>query len=858
MTGGHPRYVLLAVLALPAVPGLGCGGGAKKCAPAYCKCPDGHGSLRECDTAGKLGPCMCSQADGSAVDGAGGSGDRIAEAAADKADVASEPAPDVGSETGVEPLDAPVDAPVDAPPDIEPDLPIDAPVDPPPVDPPVDAPPDLPPDLPVDPPPVDAPPDLPPDLPVDAAAEVDDGVTEAGDAPDGGDGSAGDAGDGGDAGEAGDGADAADASDAPEAGPEAPIAVWTERTVCPLGPSWPPPRHFYRLAFDEDRGRAILFGGTDSSAYFADVWEWNGAASVWTDRTPCAAGGPQPAPRANPGVAFDLDRGKLVVFGGEISGAPVAAAPELWEWDSGDGTWSDRTPVMLPPEWPTERISTVMTYDVARKKVVMFGGRTYDGSYMKLRDLWEWDGLAGTWTNRTPLPIPSAWPAARAGAGLAYDPDRSVAILYGGTSPSGTDLWEWDGGAGMWTDRTPAMLPAVWPPSRSDLAFTYDSGRMRALLSGGLGTTVALNDTWEWNGTDGTWEDRTDASSPPLAGHALAYDPGAGKAVTLRGSEALPVQSSDTWEWDGTAATWSDATPAARPLEQPLERWGFGAVYDEGRSALLVFGGYARGRSTLEWDPVTRIWSDRTPAAIPVSWPTARYGVAMVYDATVERVFMFGGREYDSNLPLDELWEWNGAAGTWTDRTPVSPPAAWPEARDFAAMSFEPVRGKALLFGGGDDSTRMNDAWELTGSAYTWADWTASPLPASWPGKRYRATLAYAGGGKMLLVGGNPDGTTWLRDDTTGAWTKPAGGPTVTFGAAAYHAARDRAVVWSGPSYEFAGATSSWALLPAAVSPATRTRHVLVHDSGRSRSIMFGGLIDDSGYTDDLWELEIK
>jgi hypothetical protein len=43
-------------------------------------------------------------------------------------------------------------------------------------------------------------------------------------------------------------------------------------------------------------------------------------------------------------LAFDSDRGKAVLFGG---------SRELWEWDSRTTIWKNRTPSPLPTTWPT-------------------------------------------------------------------------------------------------------------------------------------------------------------------------------------------------------------------------------------------------------------------------------------------------------------------------------------------------------------------------------------------------------------------------------------------------------------------------------------------------------------------------
>jgi hypothetical protein len=57
-----------------------------------------------------------------------------------------------------------------------------------------------------------------------------------------------------------------------------------------------------------------------------------------------------------------------------------------------------------------------MAYDSQRGKVVVFGG--YDGLGVYAADTWEWDGNTGIWTNRTPS-NPTQTPSVRGGHAMA-------------------------------------------------------------------------------------------------------------------------------------------------------------------------------------------------------------------------------------------------------------------------------------------------------------------------------------------------------------------------------------------------------------------------------------------------------
>ncbi len=73
-----------------------------------------------------------------------------------------------------------------------------------------------------------------------------------------------------------------------------------------------------------------------------------------------------------------------------------------------------------------------MAYDVARQRVLLFGGLgNGSNSYS---DSWEWDG--SNWTQRTPTNSPSA----RGGHAMAYDFARECVLVFGGDDAF-DDMW---------------------------------------------------------------------------------------------------------------------------------------------------------------------------------------------------------------------------------------------------------------------------------------------------------------------------------------------------------------------------------------------------------------------------------
>ncbi len=267
------------------------------------------------------------------------------------------------------------------------------------------------------------------------------------------------------------------------------------------------------LAYDAGRDRMVLTGGWDGTNNLADVWEFDGTA--WLPRT--AAGGP--GPHSSHALAYDAGRQRVLLFGGWDG---VRILGETWEWDGAASTWTQRTPAVVP----AARYGHQLAYDSARQRVVMFGG--YCGTGCVLADTWEWDGAAGTWTQRSP----AISPPGRYSFGMCFDEPRQRVLLFGGRllSARSNDTWEWDGGAGTWSQLTPA---GVLPPPRSTHDIVFDTARHRVVLFGGF-TSAWVNDTWEWDGIG--WQQRTPAGAPSGRGfYGFAYDSTRGRSVIYGG-----------------------------------------------------------------------------------------------------------------------------------------------------------------------------------------------------------------------------------------------------------------------------------------------------------------------------------
>lgn len=446
-------------------------------------------------------------------------------------------------------------------------------------------------------------------------------------------------------------------------------AAWREITA----PGRPPGRTSPALAYDIGRRVTVLFGGhafvdgacgTQGSTRCSDTWERG--AGGWSEPRLAVS----PSPRSAHAVAYDAARDVTVLFGGRDANEVLG---DTWEWD-GMG-WTERSPAVGPPA----RENHALAYDLARGVTVLFGGRgAQDGACGTVddpacSDTWEWDG--SSWS---PIATSTA-PPPRHDHAMAYDASRGVAVVFGGIGvssgscgASGTfrcaDTWTWDGAA--WRD----MSPLVSPVARVRHAMAYDADRGVVVLFGGTDISVRnacgrpggskCFDTWEWDGA--AWTEALPPDSPPAReSHGLAHDPLRGVLVLHGGNvgsldgacgSAAGVFCADTWTWDGV--TWRELSPALLPPA----RSGVELAYDVARSATLSVGGVADpgGRISAVWRlPSDAAEAPRHEAAGAFFVPAGASG-ASVRSITVRWTAGGSGVPGGSQQTGAELVVWDG------------------------------------------------------------------------------------------------------------------------------------------------------------------------------------------------------
>jgi cysteine-rich repeat protein len=349
------------------------------------------------------------------------------------------------------------------------------------------------------------------------------------------------------------------------------------------------------------------------------------------------------------------------------------------------------------------------TFDMGERSTA--GGRGFWASFALLAIL-----ASRAWSSLFPCEhwadvLPDVHPEPRYGAGMVWDGDRHVAILFGGAGPQDAfgaqpvynDVWEFQPMDGTWS-KVDVSGPS--PPARFHHGMAYDSARKRVVVFGGQYTAAGnvvdfFRDTWEYDPAARTWASLLQSPPSDRAGAALAYDAVRHRTVLFGGFNHGPHYFDTTWEWDGTA--WTQAAPAHFPAARAFHAM----AWDAALGKVVLYGGVAdtdQQFKVLYDDTWTWDGSDWTQLATA---PLGCDGHAMAYDATRQQLLVFGG--CGDNTLGDETFLLESPYAAWQLVRRNEAPA-----RTLGAMVVSNA-GEAILFGGRAGATILGDTWVLKG-----------------------------------------------------------------------------------------------------------------------------------------------
>jgi hypothetical protein len=587
---------------------------------------------------------------------------------------------------------------------------------------------------------------------------------------------------------------------------------WTELTGTGRKPT---ARSGAVMVYDSKRAKFVLFGGRAGGGFnYQDTWELDPATALWTDVT---SAGVQPPARSQAGMVYQASTGKILLFGGGRSdtssndvAAVMASAGDTWELDPATHVWSALKPALAP----SARHDLGLVWDSNRNKAVLFGGVQVDipgVPGIPKQDTWEWDPATAEWQERTGA---GSKPASRYGHAMAFDASRGKVVMLGGlvidSGVNAADLWEWTSTTGAWTRRmTGAETPMPAPRRYASLFFDEARARLELLVGAasfpqvGPDAIAASAEVWELDPSKPAFTDRTVVIDGPgvRTSPCMAYNPSTDKVYLFGGYHEITGEMfDDLWAWDGK--TWSRIAADKRPPA----RFGAAMAFDPARRSLILFGGgdndaTLSGRNdTWEWNPSSG-WTRLSPATSPAPL----IGPGMVTDSTRNKILLFGGSDYGNWVVEDptrnEVWEWDGALSSWTNRTPASPNQT-PQSRNAPPLAYDSGRQKLFLYDGGT-SLGIGGYWEWdplsagwmshdTGDARSWAYATAVVYDSI----RRRAVLLAQGPNADPA---KPENQTWELDSNSQTlYVRSVASP--GSGVMAFDSARGVVVLFGGPT----------------------------------------------------------
>ncbi len=199
------------------------------------------------------------------------------------------------------------------------------------------------------------------------------------------------------------------------------------------------------MVYDAESDRVVLFGGRVGDILPGGViddvvddetWTYDFNSNTWMKMEPET----RPSPRTEPGMAYDAESDRVIVFGG------VPQNDDTWAYDLNTNTWT----LMEPAARPVPGHAIAMAYDAESDRVILFGAHIVPFSPIFSDETWAYDFNTNTWTKMEP-PTKAL---ARTGNAQAYDSESDRVVMFGGDTLPGRsgETWTYDFNTNTWTD----------------------------------------------------------------------------------------------------------------------------------------------------------------------------------------------------------------------------------------------------------------------------------------------------------------------------------------------------------------------------------------------------------------------
>jgi hypothetical protein len=331
----------------------------------------------------------------------------------------------------------------------------------------------------------------------------------------------------------------------------------------------------------------------------------------WTKE---ASAEPSPSLRSGQALVYDESGGRVIMFGGYYQASPDVEAVDLgdtWAYDSATGTWAELRPAGANP---SARFGHAMVYDSDTGTLLMFGGRNgateSAASGRGLSDLWEYEPVAGTWTELLPSgDRPPGWEH----QAMVYDSRNQRLLLLGTRKEPETggettpfkfvnELWAYDRQTNAWTKLEPV---GDRPPGLVAESLACDLSTGRVLVAGGYYTSLegskpegefglTLNENlWAYDPASNAWADlEAGGEAPPgVEMPYFFYHPVMQRFMLVaQGLTNDYERVTLMYSYDSPANRWTRMVPTDEIY--PDVRFGGSVVWCPGQGVML-YGGYA-------------------------------------------------------------------------------------------------------------------------------------------------------------------------------------------------------------------------------------------------------------------------
>jgi hypothetical protein len=345
-----------------------------------------------------------------------------------------------------------------------------------------------------------------------------------------------------------------------------------------------------------------------------------------------------------------------------------------------DSRAADLTPDVTRPKWSsnfTFNPNTALTvhsavFDPATNVMIVFGGGDLGMEYFGTNAvlLYAPANVTGAFSTLIPNGAAGA-PTARVEHSAVYDTADNLMIVFGGVnyeeSTVFNDVWvlshaNGHGGTPVWTQLSPSGSP---PAPRFAHTAVYDARKNRMIIFGGYNGSY-FSDVWvlsHANGLGGMpeWTQLSPSGTPPdgVNSASAVYDPANDIMVVFGGEDnTATAYSNSVWtlshasglggspQWTNIVADGATGSPAQRALHS--------AVYDATNNRMMIFGGdeFSGFVSHMGLNDVWVLANANGLGGTP-AWtqlkpagglPGPRYAQTAVYDARTNQMIICAGQ----------------------------------------------------------------------------------------------------------------------------------------------------------------------------------------------------------------------